>query len=96
MMVRCPGCGEHRELGPEVRVGDTVSCDACAGVRFRLVEQDGTYMLRQVPQASCPRCETLLQLPDAVQPGETVYHCGVRFVVTYAYGAYALESAVKG
>lgn len=91
MHVVCPGCSEKRDLGADVHVGDIVSCDACAGALFRLVQDHGTYCLREVPQASCPVCGTLLQLPDEMQAGASADHCSQTFVVTYAYGAYALE-----
>jgi hypothetical protein len=91
MQVTCPGCGEARDLGAEVQVGDVVSCTSCAGVLFYLAQQDGQYLLREVPQASCPRCETVVTLPRTVQTGDTMRHCGTLLVVTYAYGAYALE-----
>lgn len=96
MQVRCPGCGETRDLGPEVQVRDVVSCASCAGVLFRLVQQDGQYVLQEVPQASCPQCETLVQLSDGIQVGEPFRHCERAFTVTYAYGAYALEPAGEG
>jgi hypothetical protein len=91
MHVVCPGCREQRDVGPDVKVDDIVSCGSCAGVMFRLVQDNGTYRLRELPQASCPACGTMLQLPDAVQAGATAKHCDQTFVVTYAYGAYALE-----
>lgn len=91
MMVVCPGCGEARLLGPTVQVGDVVTCAWCAGGLWRVAQQAGASVLREVPQASCPQCQTLVQLPEAVQPGETVRHCDRVFVVSYAYGAYALE-----
>jgi hypothetical protein len=91
MHVVCPGCSEQRDFGSDVQVDDIVSCDACAGVLFRLVQDHGTYLLRELPQASCPACGTMLQLPDEVQAGATAEHCDQTFVVTYAYGAYALE-----
>lgn len=90
MRVMCPGCGETRDLGPEVRLGADVFCASCAGVVFRLARQHGQYVLQEVPQASCPQCETRVRLPASVRAGETVEHCGTTFVVTYAYGAYAL------
>lgn len=90
MQVQCPGCGEMRALGPEVRLGDEVVCASCAGVVFRLAKQHGQDVLQEVPQASCPQCETLVRLPESVRAGETIAHCGTTFVVTYAYGAYAL------
>ena len=95
MRVTCPGCGEDREFGPEVQVGDVVSCASCAGALFRHAQQDGQHVLQEVPQASCPQCETLVRLPDTVQAGETFQHCGTSYVVTYAYGAFALEPVGK-
>jgi hypothetical protein len=92
MQVVCPGCSETRELSAAIHVGDIVSCEACAGALFRLVQDNGTYRLRELPQASCPECGTMLRLPDAVRAGATFDHCGKTFVVTYTYGAYALES----
>ena len=95
MRVTCPGCGEDRELGPEVQVGDVLPCASCAGALFRLVQQDGQYVLLEVPQASCPQCETLVRLPDTAQAGETFQHCDMSYAVTYAYGAFALEPVGK-
>lgn len=91
MHMVCPGCGEKRDFGADVQVGDLVPCDACAGVLFRLVQDHGTYCLREIPQASCPVCGMMLRLPDDVQAGASAIHCGQTFVVTYAYGTYALE-----
>lgn len=91
MHVMCPGCSEKRDVGADVQVGDMVSCDACAGVVFRLIQHHDAYVLREVPQASCPVCGTMLRLADDVQAEATVDHCDLTFVVTYAYGAYALE-----
>lgn len=96
MTVICPGCGGERHLDADVHVDDILSCDACAGVRFRLLEHDGTYLLLEVPQASCPQCETVVQLPEHVQHGSTFTHCDRSFVVTYAYGTYALEPPSNG
>ena len=91
MTVICPGCGEVHTLAPAVQVGDAVPCTWCAGVLFRLELHDGAYVLREVPQASCPQCETLFRLPETVHPGDVVRHCHRTFVVSYAYGTYALE-----
>lgn len=96
MRVVCPGCGETRDLAPAVQVGDLVSCVSCAGVVLRLTQQDEAYRLREIPQASCPQCETVVRLPETVQAGETFHHCGKAFVVTYAYGTYALQPAGEG
>lgn len=93
MRVTCPGCSENRDLGIAVQVGDILTCDACAGVRFRLVQDNGVYVLREVPEASCPQCDAVVELSGTVQPGHIMRHCERDFVVTYAYGSYALESA---
>jgi hypothetical protein len=73
----------------------SASCTRCAGVLFRLTQQGGQYVLHEVPQASCPQCQALLLLPDTVQPGDTFRHCDRTFVVSYAYGAYALEPLAR-
>ena len=91
MQVTCPGCGEKRDLGTNIQVGDEVACPSCAGVLFYLAQQDGQYVLLEVPQASCPQCETLVCLPRTARAGDTFCHCDTTFVVTYAYGTYALE-----
>ncbi len=95
IQATCPGCGQPRQLGPETRVGDVVTCEFCAETVFRLTPQDGGYALQEVPQASCPRCDARVWLPDAVRPGDPFQHCGQTFVVTYAYGAYALEPGAE-
>lgn len=92
MIVTCPGCSENRDLGTKVQVGDILTCDACAGVRFCLVQEGGAYRLRMVPEASCPQCDGVVQLSDTVQPGHIVRHCDRDFEVTYDYGSYALEA----
>ncbi len=91
MQVVCPGCSEERDFDTEMHVGDIVSCDSCAGVLFRLLQDNGTYILRELPQASCPVCGIMLRLPDDVQAGASAAHCDQTYMVTYAYGAYALE-----
>ena len=91
MTVICPGCGEAQTLAPVVQVGDVVPCTRCAGMLLRVELHDGAYVLREVPQASCPQCETLFRLPETVRPGDVVRHCHRIFVVSYAYGTYALE-----
>ena len=96
MIVTCPGCGEARDLGTEVPLGAVIACTWCAGVLFRLAHQGGEYVLHEVPQASCPQCQAPQLLPDTVQPGDTFRHCDRTFVVSYAYGAYALEPMDSG
>jgi hypothetical protein len=93
VIVTCPGCSEARDLGTEIQVGEVLTCDACAGVQFRLVQAGDRYLLCVVPEASCPTCEAIVPLSDTVQPGQVVRHCDRDLVVTYAYGSYALEFA---
>jgi hypothetical protein len=95
MIVTCPGCGERRDLGTEVQPGAVIACTRCAGVLFRLVQQGEAYVLHEIPQASCPQCEARQLLPDTIQPGDTFRHCNQTFVVSYAYGAYALEPLAR-
>jgi hypothetical protein len=95
VIITCPGCSEERDLGTAMQVGDILTCKACAGVRFRLVQERGVHVLRVVPEASCPQCEAVVQLSDTVQPGHIVRHCERDFVVTYAYGSYALEAGIR-
>ena len=78
-----------------MQVGDILTCDSCAGVRFQLVQENDAYLLRVVPEASCPQCDAVVELSDEVQPGYIVRHCDRNYVVTYAYGSYALESAPR-
>lgn len=95
MIVTCPGCGEVRDLGAEVQPGVVIACAWCAGVLFRLVQHGGAYVLHEVPQASCPQCQVVQLLPDTIRPGDTFRHCDRTFVVSYAYGAYALEPLAR-
>ena len=95
MIVTCPGCGEVRGLGAEVQPGAVIACAWCAGVLFRLAQQGGAYVLHEAPQASCPQCQALQLLPDTIRPGDTFRHCDRTFVVSYAYGAYALEPLAR-
>lgn len=91
MQVVCPGCRAVRAIDANTQVGALVSCASCAGVLFRLVQEHDTYLLRELPQASCPVCGTMLRLPDGAHAGVNTTHCDRTFIVTYAYGAYALE-----
>src|SRR5262245_33133442 len=95
MIGTCPGCGEGRDLGAEAQPGAVIACTWCAGGLFRLGQQGEAYVLQEVPQASCPQCEARQLLPDTVQSGDTFMHCNQTFVVSYAYGAYALEPLAR-
>lgn len=93
--VVCPACGQVLELGAEVRAGDVIACPFCAGVSLRLSEEHGKLMGKPIRKASCvcPDCEQQLELPDEATPGDILTCvCGVQHRLTYAYGAYALET----
>jgi hypothetical protein len=78
-------------LDPEVKEGDRVLCDVCAGSAFRLVKQEDQWALEPTPAASCPVCDEVIELDSGVQPGEIVEHCGQAFRLSFEYGAWALE-----
>ncbi|MCH7923267.1 MAG: hypothetical protein IH975_09570 [Nitrospinae bacterium] len=80
-----------KTLGPEVKEGDRLLCDVCAGSAFRLVRQKDQWAMEAIPAASCPVCGEVLELDTDVQPGDTVKHCGQAFHLSLDYGAWALE-----
>jgi hypothetical protein len=88
----CPGCGERIPVF-DLKVGARIDCSNCANLALRLKEKDGTYFLEEIPQASCPRCERTIEVPDGRGPGDTVTCCGEEFILTREFGAYALEKA---
>ena len=87
----CPGCGDMKSLGPEVKEGDRVLCGVCAGSAYRLVRQEDQWALEPIPTASCPVCDEVIELGSGVQPGDIVEHCGQAFRLSFEYGAWALE-----
>lgn len=86
----CPGCGEKVPRAG-LQPGDRIDCSRCAGLTLKLEEEDGRYRLVEVPKASCPVCNRSLDVPEGCGPGDTLSCCGEKFVLTYAFGAYALE-----
>lgn len=94
MALLCPGCGKAVS-DRRIERGDRFECKRCAGLLLEVVYKGGRPALRQVPFASCPICEASLEIPEGVEPGEEVKHCGKTFRLTYAFGAYALEPISK-
>ena len=71
--VLCPGCGEMMTLDPEVKEGDRVSCDICAGSTFRVVRREGQWAMEPIPTASCPVCDEVLEFEPG-SPWENGYN----------------------
>lgn len=59
---------------------------------FRVSEADGRYLLEEVKRASCPRCGERITPPEDAEEGDLIEHCGQRYRLLHAYGAYALEA----
>jgi hypothetical protein len=51
----------------------------------------GTWAVTEVKQASCVVGEEWVVLPDDVRPGDIIECHGVKQLVTFEFGAYALE-----
>ena len=87
--VVCPGCGETVRL-QGLKIGDRIDCTNCADLTLRLEEKDGQYLLVDIPKVSCPSCDRILEVPDDLGPGDVMACCGVDYMLTYEFGAYAL------
>ena len=85
----CPGCGERVSLDG-LRLGGRIDCSNCANLTLRVTEKDGKHFLEAVPKVSCPSCERVMEVPKDLRAGETMECCGVRYILTYEFGAYAL------
>ncbi len=87
--VVCPGCGETVRL-QGLKIGDRIDCTNCADLTLRLVEKDGQCILVDIPKVSCPSCDRILEVPDGLGRGGVMTCCGVDYMLTYEFGAYAL------
>ncbi len=87
----CPDCAEPVPLPPVAQPGELVECPNCAGLTFRLLERGGTLTWMRVHRVSCPGSDAVVEVLDGTREG-TVYHCGgTPYILTYAFGSYALE-----
>lgn len=86
----CPGCGEKISLNG-LQIGDRIDCSTCASLTLRVKEKDGSYFLEEIPKASCPSCERTIEVPQDLGPGDILSCCGEELILTYEFGAYALE-----
>ncbi len=86
----CPGCGEKVSL-EGLKVGDRIDCPNCANLTLKLKEDNGRYILVEIPKVSCPSCDRLMEVPEELGTGDSLTCCGEKFTLTYGFGAYALE-----
>jgi len=90
-LTLCPGCGENTSLDG-LKVGDRMDCANCAGLTLAVKEQHGSLTLVEIRKVSCPSCDEVLEVPDALQPGDTIECWGRDYVLSYEFGAFALMS----
>ncbi len=91
--LRCPGCEMDIPVPWDAKNGDVTECENCAGVLFRLSEQDGGDILRLVQLVSCPFCEETIPVDDNTPEGTVIRHGGAEFSLTKEFGAFSLELA---
>ncbi len=88
--VVCPGCGETVSLAG-LKAGDRIDCPNCANLTLRVKKRGEEYYLEDIPKVSCPSCDRVMEMPEALGPGDSLKCCGKEFTLTYEFGAYALE-----
>jgi len=88
--VVCPGCGETVSLAG-LKAGDRIDCPNCANLTLRVKKRGEDYYLEDIPKVSCPSCDRVMEMPEALGPGDSLKCCGKEFTLTYEFGAYALE-----
>ncbi len=88
--VVCPGCGETVSLAG-LKAGDRIDCPNCANLTLRVKKRGEAYYLEDIPKVSCPSCDRVMEMPEALGPGDSLKCCGKEFTLTYEFGAYALE-----
>jgi len=88
--VVCPGCGETVSLAG-LKAGDRIDCSNCANLTFRVKKRGVVHYLEEIPKVSCPSCDRVMEIPEGLGPGDSLKCCGKEFILTYEFGAYALE-----
>ncbi|MHB1981290.1 MAG: hypothetical protein ACYCOS_06210 [Sulfobacillus sp.] len=92
-LLICPDCGRTIPLPGDAKANDLVECPDCAGILFRLLETNGQLHWTWIQMVSCPGTEMLVDIVHGTPEG-TVYHCNGRpYILTYAFGSYALEES---
>lgn len=75
----------------DLKVGDRLDCPYCANLTLRLAEKNGLLHLVEVPKVSCPSCGRVMEIPEGLAAGDRLKCCGEEFILTYEFGAYALQ-----
>lgn len=89
--LSCPDCARTVPVPPDPKPNTLVECPDCAGIFFRLLKRQDKLKWTWVHQVSCPGSDELVEVVHGTPVG-TVYHCGSRpYILTYAFGSYALE-----
>ncbi len=91
----CPGCGKMVLVPAEVMPNDMIDCPNCAGIKLRLMIEDGKEVLRLVQMVTCPACGERFPFDDDTPAGTIVELCGEEFRLTKEFGAFALEPVGK-
>ena len=86
----CPGCGETVSLAG-LKAGDRIDCPNCANLTLRVKKRGEEHYLEEIPKVSCPSCDRVMEIPEGLGPGDSLKCCGKEFILTYEFGAYALE-----
>lgn len=86
----CPGCGENVSL-QGLKVGDRIGCPNCANLTLRVKKRGEEHYLEEVPKVSCPSCDRVIEIPESLGPADSLMCCGEEFIISYEFGAYALE-----
>lgn len=91
-LLTCPDCGRIIPLPDDAKVGDLVECPDCAGILFRFLEAGGQLQWTWIQMVNCPGSDVMVEIVHGT-PAGTIYHCDGRpWVLTYAFGSYALEA----
>lgn len=86
----CPGCGESVSLEGR-KVGDRIDCPNCANLTLRVKKRGEELHLEEIPKVSCPSCDRVMEIPEGLGAGDSLKCCGEEFIISYEFGAYALE-----
>ncbi len=58
---------------------------------LRLRAEGDRLVAVEVPYAYCPACRQDVEVPEGARPGDPLVCGGRTYVLTYAFGAWALE-----
>lgn len=87
----CPGCGEKTSL-EGLKVDDRIECPNCADLTLRFKKRGEELYLEEIHKVSCPSCDCIMEVPEGAAAGDFLRCCGKEFLLTYEFGAYALQN----